>query len=211
MRKRRNKSPNYKYHIRVRGLDEVALFQDGEDKQKYIEIIKKYKRIHKCKVYSMCLMNTHGHIFIDPRGYDISKFMHKVNLCYSQYYNKKYNRGGPVFRGRFESDPVCTNTYCLALSAYIHNNPKDVHGYRGREEYFYFSSYGIYAGLRENDDNVIDIEFILSLMMVKTIEKARIKYIDFVKKQSHHSSIQNIIECLASGELFISDETLFEQ
>ena len=40
MRKRRNKSPNYKYHVRVRGLDEVPLFRDDEDKQKYIDIIE---------------------------------------------------------------------------------------------------------------------------------------------------------------------------
>ena len=208
MRIRRKKSPAYKYHIRIRGMDEVQLFRDKEDKAKYISIVSKYKKIHKCKVYSYALMNTHGHFFINPKGYDISKFMHKVNLCYAQYYNKKYKRGGPVFRGRFDSNPVCSNTYSLALSAYIHNNPKDIVGFRGREEYFYYSSYGVYAEIGENFDNFVDTEYILSLMLVKTKEKAREKYINLVKHRKYDRSIRNIIKCLSSGEMLIPDETV---
>lgn len=209
MRKSRQKSPKYKYHIRVRGMNEVPLFRENEDKEKYKRLLEKYKRMHKCKIYSYCLMDTHGHIFIDPMGYDISKFMHKVNLCYAQYYNKKYNRGGPVFRGRFESNPVCSNTYCLALSVYIHNNPKDIKGYRGREEYFYYSSYGVYAGLRENSNKFINSEFIYSLMLVDSVEKARKKYINLVKNQNLNNKLLNIIKCLASGEMRIPDESLY--
>lgn len=209
MRKNRQKSPEYKYHIRVRGLDEVRLFIDNEDKDKYKSLLAKYIRKHKCKIYSYCLMDTHGHIFIDPKGYDISKFMHKVNLCYAQYYNKKYNRGGPVFRGRFESDPVCSNLYSLALSIYIHNNPKDIAGFRGREEYFYYSSYGVYAGIQNNSDDFINTEYILSLMLVNTLEKAREKYINLNKKQNLNSKLLNIIMCLASGEMRIPDESLY--
>lgn len=211
MRKNRLKSPTYKYHIRVRGMEEVPLFRDSEDKEKYLSILKKYKELHNCKIYSYCLMDTHGHFFIDPKGYDISKFMHKVNLCYSQYYNKKYNRGGPVFRGRFESTPVFGYAYSLALSAYIHNNSKDIVGFRGREEYFYYSSYGIYAGLRENFDKFIDMRFLLSLMLVKSENRAKIKYYEFVKKQRYNSCIRNIIDCLSSGEMLIPNEAIFSK
>ena len=209
MRTNRLKSPLFKYHIRVRGLDEILLFRDNDDKSKYLSILKKYKKIHHFKLYGYCFMNTHGHFFIDPKGYDISKIMHKVNLSYAKYYNKKYNRGGPVFRGRFESNPVCSNSYCLALSAYIHNNPKDIPEFRGKEEYFYFSSYGIYAGLRENIDGLVDTAFIFSLMLMKGVEEARMKYLLMVKKQRLNNSIKNIIDCLSTGEIRIPDETLY--
>ncbi|MBN2559265.1 MAG: transposase [Clostridia bacterium] len=203
MRKNRKKSPEYKYHIRVRGIKEVPLFRDEEDKSKYLALICKYKKIHKCRILSYCIMDTHGHIFIDPRGYDISKFMQKVNLCYSQYYNKKYDRAGPVFRGRFDSDPVCSYSYCLALTAYIHNNPKDIEKYKGREEYFYYSSYGLYAGIRNDELEILYKDYMLGLMLCKDIDKARKKLMHLTKKQNISNSIKNIIECLQTGEMRI--------
>ena len=204
MRKARDKSKKYKYHIRVRGLDEILLFRDDQDKDKYLSLFKKYKKQYKYKIYSFCCMDTHAHFFIDPYGEDISVIMHKINLCYAQYYNKRYNRGGPVFRGRFESDPVYSETYSLALSAYIHNNPKDVFGYRGQEEYFYYSSYGIYAGFHNDKWGILDINYILGLMHCKERSDAIDKYIRLVKKQNIENSMRNIIECLQNGEFYIS-------
>lgn len=209
MRPNRKKSPKYRYHVRVRGFTEVPLFRDNEDKEKYLFLFKKYAKKNNCKIYGYCFMTTHGHFFVDPMGYDISNLMHDVNMCYAQYYNKKYNRHGPVFWGRFDSDPVCSDAYCLALSAYIHNNPKDIIGYRGREEYFYYSSYGIYAGLRENKDNFVDTGFILRLFKMKSKESATKKYLKFVKKQKHERSLKNIIESLSDGEMHIVDEEQF--
>ncbi|WP_073269855.1 transposase [Alkalibacter saccharofermentans] len=42
----------------------------------------------QCSILSYCLMDTHVHIQLDPRRSDMSKFMHGINLCYAQYYNK---------------------------------------------------------------------------------------------------------------------------
>ncbi len=211
MRKARNKSPNYKYHIRVRGLDEVPLFRDDNDKEKYLSLYKRYRVIYKFVVYSFCCMSTHAHIFLDPKGNDISKIMQRINLCYAQYYNKKYNRGGPVFRGRFESDPVCTEIYSIALSAYIHNNPKDIHGYRGREEYFYYSSYGIYSGIQKDKWGFMDTDYILELMGCKEKHEAINKYINLVKKRKISKSMRNIIEFLNAGEFHISNVIQLEE
>lgn len=204
MRKARLKSPEYKYHIRVRGFKEMLLFRDYEDKYTYLKLLKKYKKIFSYKIYSYCIMNTHAHLFVDPCGGDISEFMHRVNLSYAKYYNKKYDRGGHVFRGRFESDPVCSNNYSLALSVYIHNNPKDIREYRGREEYFYFSSYGIYAQNREDVMKLVDTKYVLNLMLCKDINKARKRYWHLCKKQNLNSSAKNIIDALLKGDMRIS-------
>ncbi len=84
MRKARDKSKKYKYHIRVRGLDEILLFRDDQDKEKYLSLLKKYQKQYKYKIYSFSFMDTHAHFFIDPYGEDISVIMHKINLCYAQ-------------------------------------------------------------------------------------------------------------------------------
>ncbi len=99
---------------------------------------------------------------------------------------------------------MCSETYSLALSAYIHNNPKDVFGYRGQEEYFYYSSYGIYASFHNDKWGILDTNYILGLMHCKKRSDATDKYIRLVKKQNTENSMRNIIECLQNGEFYIS-------
>ena len=88
--------------------------------------------------------------------------MRCINNAYVAYYNKRYQRRGHLFQGRFASTIVNNDTYSLTLSAYIHNNPKDLPEYAGKEEHNRFSSYGIYLGLRKDSEGIVDTEFILS-------------------------------------------------
>ncbi len=62
-------------------------------------------------------MDSHLHLHLDPRGYDISKFMHCVNTAYVRYYNKKYKGHGHVFQSRFESRILDTDEYNLTVSS----------------------------------------------------------------------------------------------
>lgn len=70
------------------------------------------------------LMPNHFHILareIVEGG--ISKFMEKLATGYSMYFNKKYERVGPLFQGRFRGEHVDSNEYLKYLYAYIHLNP----------------------------------------------------------------------------------------
>ncbi|MDH7567941.1 MAG: hypothetical protein QHH06_16025, partial [Clostridiales bacterium] len=51
----------------------------------------------------------------------------------------------------------------LTLSAYIHNNAKDLPDYAGKEELYRYSSYGIYTGCRKDAEGLVDTEFLLKL------------------------------------------------
>jgi putative transposase len=118
----RIKSPEYIYHVMCRSISEFNLLRDEDDKNYYLTLLKKYNKKFHCKIYAYCLMDTHQHMHIDPQGFDISKYMLCVNTSYVLYYNKKYNRHGHVFQGRYESRVVSNDGYSLAVSAYIHNN-----------------------------------------------------------------------------------------
>lgn len=133
--------PNHStHHIMVRSIKELDLFSDNDDKIRYLEIIKKYQLKYDFKVYVYCLMNNHGHLVIDSCGADISKIMHSINLSYARYFNKKYDRYGHVFQDRFKSKIVDNSRYMITLSAYIHNNPKDIAAYKNKIDKYPFSS-----------------------------------------------------------------------
>ena len=75
----RVKHENGIYHIMVRSISDIPLFRDSADKDKYLQLIKKYQGIYLFKVYAYCLMTTHGHMAIDCCGADISKIMKSIN------------------------------------------------------------------------------------------------------------------------------------
>ena len=186
-RSARVKSPSSVYHIMVRSISEVLLFADDDDKNMYLGLIKKYQRTYSFKVYGYCLMDTHGHLIIDPCGADISKIMHCINQCYAQYYNRVHKRHGHLFQDRFKSKIVSDDRNLVSLSAYISRNPKDIEGYRGREEHYPYSSYGIYVGIAEDDFQILNPYFILSLFS-DNIARARRLYREFVSMYDKNGS-----------------------
>ena len=157
----RKKSEESMYHVMCRSISEINLFQCDEDKDYYLGLLKRYTEKFHCKIYAYVLMDNHVHFYINPCGYDISLFMRCLNNAYVAYYNKRYQRRGHLFQGRFASTIVDKDTYSLTLSAYIHNNPKDLPGYAGKEEHYRYSSYGIYTGLRKDTEGLVDTDFIL--------------------------------------------------
>jgi putative transposase len=159
----RKKSNESVYHVMSRSISEIDLFQCDEDKGYYLTLLKRYIEKYHCEIYAYCLMNTHVHIYINSCGFDISTFMRGLNTAYVAYYNRRYKRHGHLFQGRFASTIVDNNTYSLTLSAYIHNNAKDLPEYAGREELYRYSSYGIYTGARKDTEGIINTEFLLKL------------------------------------------------
>ncbi|RCX19422.1 REP element-mobilizing transposase RayT [Anaerobacterium chartisolvens] len=158
----RKKSVECTYHVMSRSISEIDLFQCDEDKDYYLALLKKYKDKYCCKIYAYALMDNHVHVYINPCGYDISLFMRCLNNAYVAYFNRRYNRHGHLYQGRFGSTIVDSDTYSLTLSAYIHNNPKDLPDYAGKEELYRYSSYGIYTGRRKDLEGIVDVSFILA-------------------------------------------------
>jgi putative transposase len=182
-RKAREKSRECIYHIICRSVSEFLLFRDNDDKDYYLGLLKRYKEKYKCSIYSYCIMDSHFHLHLDPRGYDVSKFMQCTNLAYVRYYNLKYKRHGPVFQDRFESRILDSDEYNLTVSAYIHNNPKDIEGYSGREWQYPYSSYSIYLGQRSDLLGLVDMSFVMGLFNTSDKKRFAERYGEFVSYQ----------------------------
>ena len=169
-----------RYHIVVKSLKELTLFKERGDKLKYFSLIRKYQVKYGFKVYAYCLMDNHGHFIIDSAGADISKIMHVINFCYACYFNRKYNRYGPVFQDRFHSTPINTERYMVILSGYIHNNPKDIVGYKNNVKAYPFSSLKEY--LNSSDTfGVLTRSFLENLIGIKH-EIKRNQYLSLIKE-----------------------------
>ena len=73
------------------------------------------------------LMPNHFHLELRQHGKkDIETFMRSLITKYSKYFNKKYERVGPLFQGRYKAVLIQNTEYLLYLSKYIHLNPAEL-------------------------------------------------------------------------------------
>jgi len=194
-RSARKRNPETTHHIMCRSIKEIYLFKNDNDKRRYLKLMTQYKQKFKCAILAYCLMDTHVHIQFDPQGCDISKFMQGLNLSYAQYYNKKYNRHGHVFQNRFLNNVIKDDNYNLTVSAYIHNNPKDIPGFSDCVHTYPFSSYGIYINQSTDDFDLINKDFILS-RFDKNPDLAVNLYIDFVTGCNNVTQKQELLDLI---------------
>ena len=157
----RLKSADAIFHIMCKSISEVDLYRDSDDKEMYLRLVKKYKKLYNVKIYGYCLMDNHAHLLVDANGADISKVMHGINFSYAMYFNKKYHRDGHLFKDRFKSKIVDNDQYLKTVSLYIHNNPTDIGQFKDCPEKYAFSSLGIYIGKRRDHFNIVDYGFVL--------------------------------------------------
>jgi len=68
-------------------------------------------------------MSNHVHLLIKTNDVKLGKIMQRVLTGYALYFNRKYNRSGYVFQGRFKSTVCDEENYLLELVRYIHLNP----------------------------------------------------------------------------------------
>ena len=82
------------------------------------------------EIICYCLNPNHYHFILKQKSEKgIERFMHKIGMGYTNYFNKKYKRSGSLFQGPFKSIHIDSNEYLLHLSAYVNKN-NFIHGYK---------------------------------------------------------------------------------
>jgi hypothetical protein len=117
---------------------------------------------------------------LDTNGYDVSKFMKSLNQRYVKYINKKYSRRGHLLADRFNSKIIAGSEYALTVSAYIHNNSKEIPEYASRVFDYPYSSMSIYLGVQKDRRGLVDADFILGCVSENDRNKAVKAYTEVV-------------------------------
>lgn len=193
------------YHVVIRGVGDSLVFKDINDYYRGIFSIYEFNdtklatirqrrktRLELKKIYrgvtpdtrdllvqilTFCFMPNHIHLLLKQiKDNGITKFMRKVGTGYAGYFNKKYNRKGHLFQGRFQLIHVKNEEQLKITFVYIHTNPISLiepgwkeGGVKNPEEVIKFlesykwSSYADYIR-KKNFPSVTDREFISEIM-----------------------------------------------
>ena len=145
-RQARKKSSVGIYHIMLRGVNQQQIFEDQEDCDKFLQVLKDCKAISGFKLFAYCLMGNHIHILLQETNEPIEQLMKRIATRFVYWYNIKYQRAGHLFQDRFKSEPVENDAYFLTVLRYIHQNPvkagicKNVSAYENSSYNEYFKN-----------------------------------------------------------------------
>lgn len=184
------------YHIYNRGVEKRQIFMDHQDYVVFLSFLKRYltpspkdlnevrphwrSDLHeKLQLISYCLMPNHFHLMIKQFFKTaITEFLRALMNSYVKYFNKKYNRVGALFQGRYKGVLVDTEPYLLHLTRYIHLNPTELGFLRSDLVSYKYSSYQDYLGTR----NTSWLQPAEILSYFKTAQKTSLK--DILSYQS---------------------------
>lgn len=116
--------PGVPLHVIQRGNNRQACFFADDDYRLYLDQLKLCARRTGCAIHAYALMTNHVHLLLTPCKADgAGRMMKLLGQRYVQYVNRRYQRSGTLWEGRFRSCIVQDETYLLGCSRYIEMNP----------------------------------------------------------------------------------------
>ncbi len=116
------------YHVASRGNERHNIFRDDRDRAHFLELLETCAEQYGVRFHAYVLMDNHYHLLLTTPEPNLSKAMQWLNVSYSVWFNRRHERTGHLFQGRFKSVVVEEERWTLALSAYMHLNPVRISG-----------------------------------------------------------------------------------
>jgi len=111
------------YHVTARGNERRDIFRDDGDRLHFLDLLGQLRERFALGVQAYVLMRNHYHLIVRTPEANLSQAMHWFNVSYSVWFNRRHQRSGHLFQGRFKAIVVDRERWGLALSRYVHLNP----------------------------------------------------------------------------------------
>ena len=133
-------APGLPHHITQRGNYRQVVFDDDNDRRRYLVWVEEYSRKYNLSIIAYCLMPNHVHFIVIPTDEaSVARTFNTAHMRYSQYRNKKIGASGHLWQGRFFSC-VMDEKHLTAAARYIERNPVRTHIVKKPHEYAWSSA-----------------------------------------------------------------------
>jgi putative transposase len=149
-RKLRIQYPGAIYHVMNRGDRREAIFEDDEDRQRFLNTLTETCRKTAWQVHAYCLMRNHFHLVLETPKANLVAGMKWLLGTYTSRYNRRHQEFGHLFSGRYKALVVdgSGNGYLKTACDYVHLNPAGAKLLTAEQPLseFRWSSYPAYLG-----------------------------------------------------------------
>jgi putative transposase len=187
------------YHLYNRGIDKRIIFKSRKNYERFMMLLylsnsidsfrldnllnKQHKTFNEILVLergellvsigAWVLMSNHFHLLVRQEvDGGVTKFMRKLGVGYSMYFNIRHERKGALFGGLFKSKLIGVNdNYMRHLFGYLHINPLEIEFPNWKEQFnksqgnmrkfiesYRYSSFLDFIGKDRIEKNLIRIE-----------------------------------------------------
>jgi putative transposase len=145
--------PGQPQHVIQRGNNRQPIFAEDEDYRFFLETLGDGAGRHRCDIHAYVLMTNHVHLLLTPHQEPgVARLFQHIGRHYVPYYNRRSNRTGTLWEGRYRATLVDAESYLLACYRYIELNPVRA-GMVGRPADYPHSSHR--ANARGEADDVV--------------------------------------------------------
>ncbi|MBL9137558.1 MAG: transposase [Verrucomicrobiales bacterium] len=114
--------PGARHHVTARGNERRNIFRDDRDRRHFVELLAELPDRFGLRVVAWVLMDNHYHLLVETPEGPLSRPCQWLNVAYSVWFNRRHERSGHLFQGRFKSVVVDESKW-LEVARYIHLNP----------------------------------------------------------------------------------------
>jgi len=193
--------PDTFYHILARGNERKEIFRDEKDYLRFLDTLGKMVERFKLEVHAYVLMKNHFHLLVHTQESNLSRAIQWLGVSYSVWFNRRHQRSGHLFQGRFKSFLIENDHYFTAMCLYIHGNPLRAGMVRRLSDYRW-SSYPAYAD-KKKGVSWLTMEVILGVYGGSRKRFVRAQQVFFKERP-------NLLEDLRHG-LYLGSEAFSEE
>jgi REP element-mobilizing transposase RayT len=115
--------PGGRYHITARGNERKAVYRGDSDRFHFLELLSEATERFGIRIHAYVLMDNHFHLLVETPEANLSRAMQWLNVSYSVWFNRRHNRAGHLFQGRFKSLVIEDDAGWQEVARYLHLNP----------------------------------------------------------------------------------------
>ncbi|GAB3630093.1 transposase [Pandoraea terrae] len=139
--------PRQPQHVILRGNNRQAIFADDEDRRTFHDRLREAARAHGLAIHAYALMPNHLHLLATPADErSLPATLQSVGRHYVLYFNRRHQRTGTLWEGRYRATVIEAERYLLLCSRYIELNPVRT-GLTDAPGNFLWSSYNHHVGV----------------------------------------------------------------
>lgn len=112
-----------RYHVIARGNERKAIYRDDTDRFHFLELLGQMGERFGLQVHAYVLMDNHFHLLLQTPEANLSRAMQWLNVSYSVWFNRRHDRVGHLFQGRFGAVVVEDDAGWQEVARYVHLNP----------------------------------------------------------------------------------------
>jgi REP element-mobilizing transposase RayT len=111
------------HHVYIRGVARSAVAVDADDYRRALFLLEHTASQFEIRCHAWCFLPNHAHMVVTSELGNLSRAMHWLGTCFAQGFNRRHERSGHLFQGRFGSRLVENDEYLLELARYVPLNP----------------------------------------------------------------------------------------